>query len=69
MIANQLAFQLGFQLLRQLSSFCLRTIMLDCIKEDEIDCVWLAVLYVKKNETVRKVEERMRGRRLSIREE
>jgi hypothetical protein len=43
--------------------------MLECIKEDEIDCVGLVVLYVKKNETVRKVEERMRRRRLSIREE
>jgi hypothetical protein len=43
--------------------------MLECIKEDERDCVGLVVLYVKKNETVRKVEERMRRRRLSIRAE
>jgi hypothetical protein len=31
--------------------------MFECIKEDEPDCVGLVVLYVKKNETVRKVEE------------
>jgi hypothetical protein len=43
--------------------------MFECIKEDETDCVGLVVLYVKKNETVRKVEERMRRRRLSIRAE
>ena len=43
--------------------------MFECIKEEEIDCVRLVILYVKKNETVRKVEERMRKRRLSIREE
>jgi hypothetical protein len=43
--------------------------MFECIKEDEPDCVGLVVLYVKKNETVRKVEERMRRRRLSIRAE
>jgi hypothetical protein len=43
--------------------------MFECIKEDERDCVGLVVLYVKKNETVRKVEERMRRRRLSIRAE
>jgi hypothetical protein len=43
--------------------------MFKCIKEEEIDCVGLVVLYVKNNETVRKVEERMRRRRLSIREE
>jgi hypothetical protein len=42
--------------------------MLVCIKEDETDCVRLFVLYVKKNETIRKGEERMRRRRLSIRE-
>jgi hypothetical protein len=43
--------------------------MLECIKEDERDCVRLVVLNVKKNETVRKVEERMRRRRLRIRAE
>jgi hypothetical protein len=43
--------------------------MLECIKEDEIDWVYLIVLHVKKNETVRKVEERMRRRRLRIRAE
>jgi hypothetical protein len=37
-----------------------------CIKENETDCVWLVVLDVKKNETVRKEKERMRRRRLSI---
>ena len=40
--------------------------MLECIKEDEMDCVGVVVLYVKKNETMRKLEERMRRRRLSI---
>jgi hypothetical protein len=40
--------------------------MLVCIKEDETDCVRLVVMYVKKNETVRKVEKRMHRRRLSI---
>jgi hypothetical protein len=37
-----------------------------CIKEDEIDCVGLVVLEVKKNETVRTEMKRMRRRRLSI---
>jgi hypothetical protein len=37
-----------------------------CIKEDETDYVWLVVGDVKKNETVRKDAQRMRGRRLSI---
>ena len=73
MIANQLAFQLAFQWLRQLSSFCLKSWEVEpscgCIKEKETDCAQLVVLYVKKNETVRKVEERMRRRRLSIRAE
>ena len=40
--------------------------MFVCIKEDEIDCVWLVVVDVKKNETVRKEAQRMSGRRLSI---
>jgi hypothetical protein len=43
--------------------------MFVCIKEDEIDCVRVVVRHVKKNETVRKVEERMRRRRLRIRAE
>jgi hypothetical protein len=37
-----------------------------CIKEDEIDCVELVVLQVKKNETVRIEMKRMRRRILSI---
>jgi hypothetical protein len=37
-----------------------------CIKEDEIDCVGVVVLQVKKNETVRIEKERMRRRRLRI---
>jgi hypothetical protein len=43
--------------------------MLECIKEDEKDWVRLVVLYVKKNETVRKVEERRHRRRLRRRVE
>jgi hypothetical protein len=43
--------------------------MLECRKENEMDYVGLVVLHVKKNETMRKVEERMRRRRLSIRAE
>jgi hypothetical protein len=43
--------------------------MLEGIKEDERDCVGLVVLNVKKNETVRKVEEMMCRRRLRIRVE
>jgi hypothetical protein len=40
-----------------------------CIKEHETDCARLVVQYVKKNETVRKIDERMRRRRLNIRAE
>jgi hypothetical protein len=40
--------------------------MLECIKEDETDCVELMVLQVKKYETVRTEKKRMRRRRLSI---